>query len=175
MGFLVIIAKLGVRFRQKIPEHILPCLFDPCLVVSNEMGKTKAKRVSYVDFQPRDRHFIATWRKVKKLYSEGMKRSKIETELKICLHKRTFNRNMKKNYDEPEVNSRSLNRSHKKTDCAEMTQFKQETVRLFNEKNCHGAFGYSFLYLAGNQVREQERFKNNEAIQKLEHRCECGR
>ena len=54
------------------------------------------------------------------------------------------------------------------TDCPEMTQFKQETVRLFNEKNRHGAFGYSFLCLAGNQVREQEKFKNNEAIQKLE-------
>ena len=34
------------------------------------MGKTKAKRVSYVDFQQRDRHSIATWRKVKKLYKE---------------------------------------------------------------------------------------------------------
>ena len=44
-------------------------------------------------------------------------------------------------------------------DCPEMTQFKQETVRLFNEKKRHGAFGYSFLCLAGNQVREQEKFK----------------
>ena len=45
LGFLVTIARLGVRFRQKIPEHILPYLFDPCLVVSNQVGKTKAKRV----------------------------------------------------------------------------------------------------------------------------------
>ena len=44
LGFLVIIAKLGVIFRQKIPEHIIPYLFDPFLVVSNEIGKTKAKR-----------------------------------------------------------------------------------------------------------------------------------
>ena len=125
------------------------------------MGKTKAKRVPYVDFQPRDRHSIATWRKVQKLYSEGMKRSKIEEELKIRLNKCTFSKNVKKSYDVADVNSRTLNRSHKMTDCPEMTQFKQETVRLFNEKNRHGAFGYSFLCLAGNQVREQEKFKNN--------------
>ena len=105
------------------------------------MAKTKAKRVPYVDFQPRDRHSIATWRKVQKLYYEGMKRSKIEEELKIRLNKCTFSINVRKSYDVPDVNSRTLNRSHKMTDCPEMTQFKQETVRLFNEKNRHGAFG----------------------------------
>ena len=110
------------------------CLFDLCLVVSSKMGKTKAKREPYKDFNPRDRYSISTWRKVKALYLQGLKRTKIEEELDIRLHKRTFNRNMKKSYDNRDVNSRKHNRSHKGTDGSEMVEFKQETVRLFNKK-----------------------------------------
>ena len=49
-----------------------------------------------MDFQSRDCHSIATWRKVQKLYSGGMKRSKIEEELKIRLNKCTFSINVRK-------------------------------------------------------------------------------
>ena len=89
------------------------CLFDLCLVVSSKMGKTKAKRVPYKDFNPRDRYPITTWRKVKALYLQGLKRGKIEEELGIRLNKRTLNINMKKSYDNRDVNSRNHNRSHK--------------------------------------------------------------
>ena len=70
------------------------------------MAKTKAKRVPYRDFNPRDRYSIETWRKVKSLFNQGFKRAQIEDQMKIKLHKRTFNQNMKKNYDVPDVNSR---------------------------------------------------------------------
>ena len=68
------------------------------------MAKTKAKRVPYRDFNPRDRYSIETWRKVKSLFNQGFKRAQIEDQMKIKLHKRTFNQNMKKNYDVPDVN-----------------------------------------------------------------------
>ena len=63
------------------------------------MAKTKAKRVPYRDFNPRDRYSIETWRKVKSLFNQGFKRAQIEDQMKIKLHKRTFNQNMKKNYE----------------------------------------------------------------------------
>ena len=85
-------------------------LFDLCLRVIIKMAKTKAKRVPYRDFNPRDRYSIETWRKVKSLFNQGFKRAQIEDQMKIKLHKRTFNQNMKKNYDVPDVNSRKLNR-----------------------------------------------------------------
>ena len=81
-------------------------LFDLCLRVIIKMAKTKAKRVPYRDFNPRDRYSIETWRKVKSLFNQGFKRAQIEDQMKIKLHKRTFNQNMKKNYDVPDVNSR---------------------------------------------------------------------
>ena len=81
-------------------------LFDLCLRVIIKMAKTKAKRVPYRDFDPRDRFSIETWRKVKSLFNQGFKRAQIEDQMKIKLHKRTFNQNMKKNYDVPDVNSR---------------------------------------------------------------------
>ena len=125
------------------------CLFDLCLVVSSKMGKTKAKREPYKDFNPRDRYPISTWRKVKALYLQGLKRGKIEEELGIRLHKRTFNRNMKKSYDNRDVNSRKHNRSHKVTDESEMVEFKQETVRLFNKKKPSWRFWVLFSISCG--------------------------
>ena len=55
---------------------------------------------------------------------------------------------MKKNYDVPDVNSRKLNRTNKRTDCTVMNDFERDLVRLFNTKNRHGAFGYFFLSLS---------------------------
>jgi len=65
-------------------------LFDLCLRVIIKMAKTKAKRVPYRDFNPRDRYSIETWRKVKSLFNQGFKRAQIEDQMKIKLHKRTF-------------------------------------------------------------------------------------
>lgn len=73
-------------------------LFNLCLVVSSKMGKTKAKHEPYKDFNQRDRFPISTWR--------------------------TLNRNMKKSYDNRDVNSRKHNRSHKVTEGSEMVEFK---------------------------------------------------
>ena len=42
------------------------------------MAKTKAKRVPYRDFDPRDRFSIETWRKVKSLFNPGFKQAQIE-------------------------------------------------------------------------------------------------
>ena len=44
---------------------------------------------------------------------------------------------MKKNYDVPDVNSRKLNRSNKRTDCTVINDFERDLVRLFNTKNRH--------------------------------------
>ena len=132
-------------------------LFDLCLRVIIKMAKTKAKRVPYRDFNPRDRYSIETWRKVKSLFNQGFKRAQIEDQMKIKLHKRTFNQNMKKNYDVPDVNSRKLNRSNKRTDCTVMNDFERDLVRLFNTKNRHGAFGYFFLSLSdGEKPRNKQ-------------------
>ena len=109
-------------------------LFDLCLRVIIKMAKTKAKRVPYRDFNPRDRYSIETWRKVKSLFNQGFKRAQIEDQMKIKLHKRNFNQNMKKNYDVPDVNSRKLNRTNKRTDCTVMKDFERESVQLFNTK-----------------------------------------
>ena len=132
------------------------------------MAKTKAKRVPYRDFNPRDRYSIETWRKVKSLFNQGFKRAQIEDQMKIKLHKRTFNQNMKKNYDVPDVNSRKLNRSNKRTDCTVINDFERDLVRLFNTKNRHGAFGYFFLSLSAEQTRKEEKYKTNEKIQSLQ-------
>ena len=106
-------------------------LFDLCLRTIIKMAETKAKRV-----------------KVMSLFNQGFKRAQIEDQMKIKLHKRTFNQNMKKNYDVPDVNSRKLNRSNKRTDCTVINDFERDLVRLFNTKNRHGAFGYFFLSLS---------------------------
>ena len=58
-------------------------LFDLCLRVIIKMAKTKAKRVPYRDFNPRDRYSIKTWRKVKSLFNQGFKRAQIEDQMKI--------------------------------------------------------------------------------------------
>ena len=100
---------------RKKSKTTISYLFDLCLRVIIKMAKTKAKRVPYRDFNPRDRYSIETWRKVKSLFNQGFKRAQIEDQMKIKLHKRTFNQNMKKNYDVPDVNSRKLNRSNKRT------------------------------------------------------------
>ena len=52
------------------------------------MAKTKAKRVPYRDFDPRDRFSIETWRKVKSLFNQGFKRAQIEDQMKIKLKPR---------------------------------------------------------------------------------------
>ena len=98
------------------------------------MAKTKAKRVPYRDFDPRDRFSIETWRKVKSLFNQGFKRAQIEDQMKIKLHKRTFNQNMKKNYDVPDVNSRKLNRSNKRTDCTVINDFERD-LENFSSKS----------------------------------------
>ena len=49
-----------------------------------------------------------------------------------------------------------------------MVKLKQETVRLFNKKNRHGAFGYYFLSVAAEEIRKQDKYKDDEAIQNLQ-------
>ena len=85
----------------------------------------------------------------------------------VAITRSTFFKNVRKDFND-QVKSRKFNLTHKKTDNPVYKKFELEVVKYFNKKNRTGCFGFQFIGLSAEEVRQRKEFKDVELLKELE-------
>ena len=85
----------------------------------------------------------------------------------VAITRSTFFKNVRKDFKD-QFKSREFNLTHKKTDNPVYKKFELEVVKYFNKKNRTGCFGFQFISLSAEEVRQRKEFKDVELLKELE-------